>query len=148
VPANDRPGPINVIRFAFQAMVGIGTLLAAVGAWVLFVRWRRRRLPESVWFYRVLVLCGPLAIVALICGWIVTEVGRQPWIVYGVMRTEQAVTGADGIPVGYGVLAAVYLGLIAAVWWILRRLARAPLGGPGDPQPTAASDEPAAAGGT
>jgi cytochrome d ubiquinol oxidase subunit I len=136
VPADDRPGPINVIRFAFQAMVGIGTLLAAVGALVLFVRWRRKRLPESVWFYRVLVACGPLAVVALICGWIVTEVGRQPWIVYGVMRTEQAVTGADGIVVGYGVLAAVYLGLVAAVWWILRRLARAPLGGGGDPQPT------------
>jgi cytochrome d ubiquinol oxidase subunit I len=149
VPADDRPGPINVIRFAFQAMVGIGTLLAAVGALVLFVRWRRRRLPESVWFYRVLVVCGPLAIVALICGWIVTEVGRQPWIVYGVMRTEQAVTGADGIPVGYGVLAAVYLGLVAAVWWILRRLARAPLGGPGDPQPGGSDplDRPATAGG-
>jgi cytochrome d ubiquinol oxidase subunit I len=127
-------------------MVGIGTLLAAMGALVLWVRWRRRRLPDSVWFYRVLVLCGPLAIVALICGWIVTEVGRQPWIVYGVMRTEQAVTGASGIPVGYGVLAAVYLGLIGAVWWILRRLARAPLGGEDDPQPTA-SEKPAAAGG-
>ena len=147
MPADDRPGPINVIRFAFQAMVGIGTLLAAVGALVLFVRWRRRRLPESVWFYRVLVLCGPLAIVTLICGWIVTEVGRQPWIVYGVMRTEQAVTGADGIPVGYGVLAAVYLGLVVAVWWILRRLARAPLGGEDDPQP-GGGEAPVAAGGT
>lgn len=147
VPPDDRPGAINVIRFAFQGMVGIGTLLAAVGALVLFVRWRRRRLPESVWFYRVLVLCGPLAVVALICGWIVTEVGRQPWIVYGVMRTEQAVTGADGIPVGYGVLGAVYLGLVGAVWWILRRLARAPLGGPADPQP-GGPDEPAVAGGT
>jgi cytochrome d ubiquinol oxidase subunit I len=67
--------------------------------------------------------------VALICGWIVTEVGRQPWIVYGVMRTTDAVTGASGIPVGYGVLALVYVGLAGAVWWILRRLARAPLGG-------------------
>jgi cytochrome d ubiquinol oxidase subunit I len=87
-----------------------------------------------VWLYRALVLCGPLAVVALICGWIVTEVGRQPWIVYGVMRTTDAVTGAGGIPVGYGVLAVVYLGLAGAVWWILRRLARAPLGGAGDPQ--------------
>ena len=143
VPPDDRPGAINVIRFAFQAMVGIGTLLAAVGVVVLWVRWRRRRLPQSVWFYRVLVACGPLALVALICGWVVTEVGRQPFVVYGVMRTEQAVTGADGIPVGYGTLAVVYLGLIGAVWWILRRLARAPLGGAGDPQPTgAAAGEP------
>jgi len=59
-----------------------------------------------------------------------------------VMRTSQAVTGASGIPVGYATLAAVYLGLIGAVWWILRRLARAPLGGAGDPQPTAAAGEP------
>jgi cytochrome d ubiquinol oxidase subunit I len=139
VGPDDRPGAINVIRFAFQAMVGIGTLLAGVGVVVLLVRWRRKRLPESVWFYRVLVACGPLALVALICGWVVTEVGRQPFVVYGVMRTEQAVTGADGIPVGYGTLAVVYLGLIGAVWWILRRLARAPLGGSGDPQPTGAA---------
>jgi len=139
VPPDDRPGAINVIRFAFQTMVGIGTLLAAVGIGVLLLRWRRKRLPESVWFYRVLVACGPLALVALICGWVVTEVGRQPFVVYGVMRTEQAVTGANGIPVGYGTLAVVYLGLIGAVWWILRRLARAPLGGSGDPQPTGAA---------
>jgi cytochrome bd ubiquinol oxidase subunit I len=146
VPPDERPGPINVVRFAFQTMVGIGTLLAAVGALVLFVRWRRKRLPQSAWFYRVLVVCGPLAVVALICGWIVTEVGRQPWVVYGVMRTEEAVTGADGIPVGYATMAVVYVGLLGAVWWILRRLARAPLGGADDPQPTGA-DEPAPAGG-
>ncbi|HET6448344.1 MAG TPA: cytochrome ubiquinol oxidase subunit I [Conexibacter sp.] len=139
VPPDDRPSAINVIRFAFQTMVGIGTLLAAVGALVLWVRWRRRRLPQSRWFYRALVLCAPLSLVALICGWVVTEVGRQPWIVYGTMRTEQAVTGADGIPVGYATLALVYLGLIGAVWWILRRLSRVPLGGSGDPQPTGAA---------
>jgi cytochrome bd ubiquinol oxidase subunit I len=135
VPANDRPPAINVIRFAFQGMVGIGSLLAAVGVLVLLVRWRRRRLPESAWLYRLLVACGPLSLVALLCGWVVTEVGRQPFVVYGVMRTSEAVTGASGIPVGYGTLAVVYLGLAGAVWWILRRLARAPLGGPRDPQP-------------
>ena len=139
VPADARPPAINVIRFAFQAMVGIGTLLALMGVVVLWVRWRRRRLPESKWFYRALVACGPLSLVALLCGWVVTEVGRQPWVVYGVMRTQQAVTGADGIPVGYATLAAVYVGLIGAVWWILRRLARAPVGGPHDPQPTGAA---------
>ena len=69
---------------------------------------------------------GPLAIVALIAGWITTEVGRQPWIVYGVMRTEQAVTAADGLEVGYAVLGAVYLALAAAVLWLLRRLTRQP----------------------
>jgi cytochrome bd ubiquinol oxidase subunit I len=135
VPAADRPPAINVIRFAFQGMVGIGTLLALVGVLVLLVRWRRRQLPESVWVYRALVACGPLSLVALLCGWVVTEVGRQPFVVYGVMRTSQAVTGAGGIPVGYATLALVYLGLIGAVWWILRRLARMPLGGEREPQP-------------
>ena len=127
VPPADRPQAINVERFAFQGMVGIGTLLAALGALVLWVRWRRRRLPDSRWLYRALAAAGPLSVVALICGWVTTEVGRQPWVVYGVMRTNAAVTGAGGIRVGYATLALVYAGLGAAVWWILRRLARVPL---------------------
>ena len=65
--------------------------------------------------------------VALICGWITTEVGRQPWIVYEVMRTEDAVTGADGIPVGYATLVVVYLGLAVIAGVMLRRLARKPM---------------------
>jgi cytochrome d ubiquinol oxidase subunit I len=127
VPPADRP-PVNVVRVAFQGMVGIGSMLALLSVVYLAVLVRRKRLPESVWFYRALVVAGPLALVALICGWIVTEVGRQPWVVYGVMRTEQAVTGAGGIPVGYATLALVYLGLTVAVGWVLVRLARAPLG--------------------
>jgi len=126
VPQNDRP-PVNVVRVAFQTMVGIGTLLAMIGAAFLAVRVRRKRLPESAWFYRALVIAGPLSVVALICGWVTTEVGRQPWVVYDVMRTSEAVTGAGGIPVGYATLALVYLGVGIGVAWILRRLARAPL---------------------
>ena len=123
VPPEDRP-PVNVVRLAFQTMVGIGTGLALLGA-VFFVTWlRRRRLPRSRWFYRAVIAAGPLSLVALIAGWITTEVGRQPWIVYEVMRTEQAVTSADGLEVGYAVLVAVYLTLGAGVFWMLRRLAR------------------------
>src|SRR4051795_6155371 len=121
VPAADRP-PVNVVRFAFQTMVGIGTLLALLGAVVLVTRVRRRRLPESVWFYRALVVAGPASVVALIAGWVTTEVGRQPWVVYRVMRTDEAVTRASGIPVSYGVLALAYAILVAAVAWTLRRL--------------------------
>ena len=126
VPARDRP-PVNVVRFAFQTMVGIGTLLALLGFIYLALRVRRRRLPRSTWFYRALALAGPLSVVALISGWVTTEVGRQPWVVYHVMRTSQAVTGARGIPVGYGTLALVYALLVAAVAWILWRLARKPV---------------------
>ena len=126
VPADERP-PVNVVRIAFQTMVGIGLGLAAISLVYLFVWLRRRRLPRSRWFYRAVVAAGPLSVVALIAGWVTTEVGRQPWVVYGQMRTEEAITGAGGIPVGYASLVLVYAGLLAAVAWILRRLARAPV---------------------
>jgi cytochrome d ubiquinol oxidase subunit I len=122
----DRP-PVNVVRVAFQTMVGIGSLLALLSIVYLFVRLRSKRLPESIWFYRALVLAGPLSLVALISGWVVTEAGRQPWVVYHVMRTAEAVTGAGGIPVGYATLATVYFGLVSGVIWVLLRLYRTPL---------------------
>ena len=125
VPPRDRP-PVNVERFAFQTMVGIGTALALLGLLFLATWLRRRRLPRSPWFYRAVVVAGPLALVALISGWVTTEVGRQPWIVYQVMRTSQAVTASNGLEVGCAVLVVVYVGLAAAVAWLLRRLARRP----------------------
>jgi cytochrome d ubiquinol oxidase subunit I len=126
VPASQRP-PVNVVRVAFQLMVGIGTLLALLGVAYLVVRIRRKRLPESRLFYRAVVAAGPLALVALIAGWVTTEVGRQPWVVYRVMPTADAVTGAQGIPIGYATLAATYVAVACGVAWVLRRLARAPL---------------------
>jgi cytochrome bd ubiquinol oxidase subunit I len=123
VPANDRP-PVAWVRNAFQVMVGIGTFFALLAVWFLWARVRRRALPGSRWFYRAVVAAGPLGIIALISGWIVTEVGRQPWIVYEMMRTEEAVTGAEGIPVGYATLVVVYAGLTTIVLYLLRRLAR------------------------
>jgi cytochrome d ubiquinol oxidase subunit I len=125
VPPEDRP-PVNIVRFAFQTMVGIGTLLALLGV-VFFVSWwRHRRLPRTPWFFRAVVVAGPLAFVALIAGWVTTEVGRQPWIVYNVMRTTQAVTDQSGLAVGYAFLVVVYVGLACAVAWLLRRLAARP----------------------
>jgi cytochrome bd ubiquinol oxidase subunit I len=123
VAADDRP-PVGWVRNAFQLMVGIGTLLALLSLWFLWFRWRRGALPSTRWFYRAVVVAGPASLVALISGWIVTEVGRQPWIVYELMRTEQAVTGAEGIPVGYAALVIVYIGLAAVAFYMLRRLAR------------------------
>ena len=125
VPGDERP-PVNVVRIAFQTMVGIGFFLAGIAAVYLFVWLRRKRLPRSVWFYRAVAAAGPLSVVAVIAGWVTTEVGRQPWVVYGHMRTEEAVTGASGVPLGYASLVLVYAGLVAAIVWILRRLARAP----------------------
>jgi cytochrome bd ubiquinol oxidase subunit I len=125
VPAADRP-PVNVVRFAFQTMIGIGTLLALLGV-IYFVTWlRHRRLPRPRAFYWAVVAAGPLSVVALIAGWITTEVGRQPWIVYGVMRTTQAVTASNDLEIGYVVLLVVYVSLAVAVAWLLRRLAGHP----------------------
>jgi cytochrome d ubiquinol oxidase subunit I len=125
-PPQNRP-PVNVVRFAFQTMVGIGTLLALLGVAVLAVRVRKKRLPEGRWFYAAVALSGPAALVALLAGWTTTEVGRQPWVVYGVMRTAQAVTSAKGIPIGYGTLVVIYVLVACGVAWILRRLARSPM---------------------
>ncbi len=126
VPPHLRP-PVNVVRVAFQMMVGIGILLGVLGIVFVVIRARSKRLPTSDWFYRAVVVAGPASVVALIAGWVTTEVGRQPWVVYRVMLTSQSVTGAGGLPVGYGTLVAVYLGVALAVAWILRRLARAPM---------------------
>jgi len=120
----DRP-PVNVVRVAFQTMVGVGSLLALLSGFVLFVRARTGRMPTSRWFLRAVVAAGPLALVALIAGWMTAEVGRQPWVVHGFLRTSEAVTGATGVPVGYATLAVVYAALAGAVAWMLRRLARA-----------------------
>lgn len=126
VPTDEQP-PVNVVRFAFQAMVGLGTALAALALVYLLTWWRRQRPPRSKWFYRAAVLAGPAAAAALICGWIVTEVGRQPWIVYKVMTVDQAVTGASGIPFGYATVIVVYLALTVIAVSLLRRVARTPL---------------------
>jgi cytochrome d ubiquinol oxidase subunit I len=121
VPPEDRP-PVNVVRTSFQTMIAIGTFLAALGSFFVFVWLRKRRLPETKWFFRAVMAAGPLSVVALIAGWVTTEVGRQPWIVYGFMRTEDAVTSADNLELGYAALIFVYVLLFGSVIWLLRRL--------------------------
>jgi cytochrome bd ubiquinol oxidase subunit I len=131
VPLAQRP-PVNIERISFQLMVGIGSAFAALGVLFLFMRYRHARLPGQRWFYAAVAACGPLSVVALIAGWIVTEVGRQPWVVYRVMSTTEAVTRARGVPVSYGALVLAYVIVGAGLTWVLRRLARAPLESPGD----------------
>src|SRR5204863_7269733 len=114
VPSDDRPPANTMLHVAFDTMVGICTVLMALGLWFGFVWWRKRDLPKTPWFLRATAVSGVLAIVALECGWIVTEVGRQPWVVYNVMRTKDAVTRADGIWVTFTVVMLLYA-LLAAV---------------------------------
>src|SRR4029077_3618605 len=122
VPPSERPD-VNVVHLAFDTMVGIGFVLLGLGGW-LGVSWlRRRSLPDSRWFLRGAVVAGPAVVVAMEAGWVVTEVGRQPWIVYHVLRVADAVSTAPGLWVGMYVLIAVYAALTAMTLFVLRRLA-------------------------
>jgi cytochrome bd ubiquinol oxidase subunit I len=124
VPPEDRPPANTLLHLAFDAMVGICSALIALGAWLGIAWWRRRDIPKTKWFLRATAVSGLAAIVALECGWIVTEVGRQPWIVYEVMRTEDAVTQADGVWVSLGVVLVLYTALGIATVMVLRAMAR------------------------
>jgi cytochrome bd ubiquinol oxidase subunit I len=124
VAPKDRPPANTLLHWAFDTMVGICCALIALGAW-LGVAWLRKRdIPKTRWFLRATAVSGLAAIVALECGWIVTEVGRQPWIVYEVMRTEDAVTEASGVWVSLGVVVTVYTALGIATVMVLRAMAR------------------------
>jgi cytochrome bd ubiquinol oxidase subunit I len=124
VPDDEEPPSPTLLHLAFDAMVGIGTGLLLLGAWFAIAWWRKRSLPESRWFWRAAAVAGVGAIVALECGWIVTEVGRQPWIVYGLMRTEDAVTDAGGIWISLTVVVLLYAALAAGAAFGLRTLSR------------------------
>jgi cytochrome d ubiquinol oxidase subunit I len=137
VPASERP-PVTVVHLAFNAMVGAGVTMLAISVWFA-VGWRRRRgLPRSRWFLRAAVLAGPLSVVALEAGWVTTEVGRQPWIVYGILRTSDAVSSAPRLRYGLYAMFVVYAALTAGAAFVLRRMARRPLAeAPQEPQEVA-----------
>jgi cytochrome d ubiquinol oxidase subunit I len=124
VPANDRPQAVTLIHLAFDLMVAIGFLLLGLGLWLGVSGLRLRRAPASKSFLRAVVVAGPAAAVAMECGWIVTEVGRQPWIVYQVMRTEDAVNPAPGLYWGLVALVIVYSVLTVVTISVLRALSR------------------------
>ena len=121
---DNRPPFNTMLHWAFDTMVGICTMLIALGAWLGWAWWRRRDIPRTPWFLRAVAVSGLAAIAALECGWIVTEVGRQPWVVYKVMRTEDAVTGASGVWVTFAVVLAIYAALGVATVLILRTMSR------------------------
>ncbi len=124
IPDDDEPPALTMLHLSFDTMVGIGTALLALGAWYGFVWWRRRDLPSTPWFLRAAAVAGVAAVVALECGWIVTEVGRQPWIVTGFMRTSEAVTPAQGIWFVFAGTMALYVALFTTAGLILRAMAR------------------------
>jgi cytochrome d ubiquinol oxidase subunit I len=124
VSPDDRPPFNTMLHWAFDTMVGICTALIGLGLWLGIGWWRKRDFPQSRWFLRAVAVSGVLSIVALECGWIVTEVGRQPWIVNNVMRTEDAVTQASGVWVTLTAILALYVALGVALVVVLRAMSR------------------------
>ncbi|MCC6624414.1 MAG: cytochrome ubiquinol oxidase subunit I [Deltaproteobacteria bacterium] len=120
VPRDLRP-PVLITHLAFQVMVGIGVLLMFTALYAAFHRWRKKVMPTGRRFLALLVLCGPLGFVAVEAGWFVTEVGRQPWVVHGLMKTADAVTPMPGLVVPFLVFSALYVVLAIMVVVLLRR---------------------------
>jgi cytochrome d ubiquinol oxidase subunit I len=119
---NERPNVLTT-HLAFQVMVGCGFTLIGLGLWFWWARWRRWD-RDNRWLLRVLVIGAPLGFLALEAGWMVTELGRQPWTVYGVMRTAEAVTPVVDVPSSLLLFTALYLGLAVALVVLLLRLGR------------------------
>jgi cytochrome d ubiquinol oxidase subunit I len=90
---------VRLVHWSFDIMVGTGFAMLAVAAWVVWSWWRTRRLPDNKWLLRALVCCSRFGFIALETDWFVTELGRQPWIIYGFMRTKDAVTPMPGLVV-------------------------------------------------
>jgi cytochrome d ubiquinol oxidase subunit I len=124
IPKDERPPVNTLLHLSFDAMVGIGTGLLLLGVWFAVVWWKRRDIPPTPWFLRIVSVTGAAAILALWCGWIVTEVGRQPWIVQGYMRTSEAVTEAKGIWFTFGLVLLLYAALGTAAVLVLRSMSR------------------------
>ena len=113
----DQWPPVAIVHFAFDVMVGLGTFMALVSAAVLFMLWRKREIITLRWMLVAVALCAPMGFLCIEAGWMVTEIGRQPWIIYGILRTADAVTPMPGLIVPFLTFTALYcfLGIIVVL---------------------------------
>lgn len=123
IPEDERP-PTAVVHFAFQIMVGLGSMMMLIGFIYFFMRWRKWDYISNKWWLRLLAFATPIGFIALEAGWTVTEVGRQPWIIYRVMRTKDALTAMPGIQYSLITIVLVYTLLTLAVIWLMYRQIR------------------------
>ena len=119
-PQSDWPN-VRIVHWSFDIMVAAGMAMLALAVWSVWLWWKRRIWANHLWLLRALVAGGPLGFVAIEAGWVVTEVGRQPWIIYGVMRTEDAVTPMTWLVVPFVVFTLLYVFLAFIVFFLLRR---------------------------
>jgi cytochrome bd ubiquinol oxidase subunit I len=120
-PRSDWPSPLIAVHLAFQVMVGAGMAMVALALWAGWLLWRQRTIYDSYWFLQALVAGSPFGVIAVEAGWTVTEVGRQPWIIYGVMRTADAVTPMPGLAVTFVLFTILYIFLAVTVAYLLWR---------------------------
>jgi cytochrome d ubiquinol oxidase subunit I len=120
-PRDEWPA-VAVTHLAFQVMVGLGTAMALMSLWTLWKWWRKRPFETDRRYLAALIGVAPMGLVAVQAGWVVTEVGRQPWIIRGVMRTSEAVTPMPGLVVPFLMFTLLYLFLGVVVVWLLYRL--------------------------
>jgi cytochrome d ubiquinol oxidase subunit I len=129
-PAEERP-PALIPFFTFRIMVGIGVLMLCLGIWSLWARWRRN-LYDSTWLHRAAMLMGPSGFVAVLAGWYTTEVGRQPYTIYGLLRTSDSLSNVDAEAIGASLIAFIIVYFVvfgAGVFYILRLMGRSPEAG-------------------
>ncbi|PBC76263.1 cytochrome bd-I ubiquinol oxidase subunit 1 apoprotein [Streptomyces sp. TLI_235] len=126
VPAAGRPTATQatIVHWAFDIMATIGSLLILLALWYAWCWWRRRDLPKSRWFFRCAAVAGVASVITVECGWITTEVGRQPWIVYQYMRVSDAVTptAAASLWTMFGIVAVVYVLIFGAFLAVLLKM--------------------------
>jgi cytochrome d ubiquinol oxidase subunit I len=118
---------VPIVHTAFQIMVALGTYLALLSVWVGWTAWRRHEVSDDRRLLVAIALAAPMGFIAIEAGWTVTEVGRQPWVIYGVMRTADAVTPMPGLVYPFAVFTALYCFLGVIVGWLLyRQIIRSP----------------------
>jgi cytochrome d ubiquinol oxidase subunit I len=120
IPANEQP-PITLTHVAFELMIAIGSALMLLGLLYFTALWKKRSWLSQKWFLNLFILATPFGFIAVEAGWTVTEVGRQPWIIQGIMRTSEAVTPMPGIHYSFYLFTAVYFTLSIAVIYLLYR---------------------------
>jgi cytochrome d ubiquinol oxidase subunit I len=126
VPVQNQPTTIevNVVHLGWDVMVGLGTFMALLSVWYALSWLFRRDIPKTRWFLRIAAITGVLAVITMEAGWVVTEVGRQPWIVYNLMKVEDAATANTGVWITFVAVTVLYAALGVTAILVLRGMSR------------------------